>query len=492
MCDADEAGPGKRTRNEVRGDAAPSDDSDRRRRAKTLSTLPRRVLPSLLSLTDVLDAPLTCEKAAVQLRVLELFSGLGGMRLGLQNALSRVSTATCSCPSPHFTAVDVSPLPNRVYEHNFKNHHVCPNLVEHIRPPDVDGRFHLWLMSPPCQPYTTTTSALQLDEADQRSCGLSAVLALLESLQSPPKWLFLENVKGFLPSKMCEVTLRRLCVLGYSYRLHLVSPIDLGLPNCRSRLYMVAERSTRFHTTDDSGKSAPGCLVFGCRQKGRAHFPEDGAKYLEAINGGHPTAPGHPLSPQPPLLDDSGDASDVQLSCRTLNEVVGSVPLTPTELTALFVAGDFLRKPATARLSIVGPGDRITRCFTGGYGKLIHASAGSMFFDESAARTQKRLAAAGRAPMGESEDRHDDDATVARSAALHVGRSLAREPLDRHDMLQYEGRIRFFAPQELLRLFGFPDTYTFPDGTPFREAFRLIGNSVNVTVVSHVLAALLC
>lgn len=46
--------------------------------------------------------------------------------------------------------------------------------------------------------------------------------------------------------------------------------------------------------------------------------------------------------------------------------------------------------------------------------------------------------------------------------------------------------LRYFSPSELLSLFGFPYTFTFPDGVNIsnRKKYELIGNSINVTVVS--------
>jgi tRNA (cytosine38-C5)-methyltransferase len=47
--------------------------------------------------------------------------------------------------------------------------------------------------------------------------------------------------------------------------------------------------------------------------------------------------------------------------------------------------------------------------------------------------------------------------------------------------------IRYLSPSELLRLFGFPPTFTFPATLPQQKCYELIGNSINVTVVSRLL-----
>ncbi len=53
-------------------------------------------------------------------------------------------------------------------------------------------------------------------------------------------------------------------------------------------------------------------------------------------------------------------------------------------------------------------------------------------------------------------------------------------------------RLRYFSPEELLRLFCFKDaggdgTFRWPEGVSTKSKYRLIGNSVNVLVVSELI-----
>jgi hypothetical protein len=53
-------------------------------------------------------------------------------------------------------------------------------------------------------------------------------------------------------------------------------------------------------------------------------------------------------------------------------------------------------------------------------------------------------------------------------------------------------RLRYFSPEELLRLFCFDDlggnsTFRWPEGVSAKTKYRLIGNSVNVFVVSRLI-----
>lgn len=52
-------------------------------------------------------------------------------------------------------------------------------------------------------------------------------------------------------------------------------------------------------------------------------------------------------------------------------------------------------------------------------------------------------------------------------------------------------RVRHFSPREVARLLGFSPRYRFPDAIPTRRRWKMLGNSVSITVVKAVLASAL-
>jgi len=58
--------------------------------------------------------------------------------------------------------------------------------------------------------------------------------------------------------------------------------------------------------------------------------------------------------------------------------------------------------------------------------------------------------------------------------------------------LQHSGAVRLFSPQELLHLFGFPDSYSFPSNMTTRHKYRAIGQSINKIVVQMLMHSELC
>jgi DNA (cytosine-5)-methyltransferase 1 len=55
-------------------------------------------------------------------------------------------------------------------------------------------------------------------------------------------------------------------------------------------------------------------------------------------------------------------------------------------------------------------------------------------------------------------------------------------------IISHPGGHRFFSPREMLSLFGFPIEYDFPEQISLANRYRLIGNSMDVRQVAHLLS----
>ena len=330
------------------------------------------------------------------IRVFEFFSGIGGMRLGLPEEVH----------IPYHMAFEVSPVVNEAYRHNFgQDCNLREKLVEHSSESFLDGSSDLWMLSPPCQPYTKTINAKQKQSTDLRAKGFHYLIKMLGIIKEPPKWIFLENVKTFEGSDTLKDFEKVLKDRDYSWQCYVLSPMQFGIPNNRTRFYMICERNSN-------------------RFQKQPHSP-----IYEIEN--HPKVDIKPLGNY--LLEDEL-SEDVKESLRISEKVLG--------------------KTWAKALSVVGRLDHTTFCFTKGYGKVIHKASGSFLYE---------------------------NATTA----------YEEKKLDRTNMLEHYGKIRAFHPRELLNLFGFPQSFSFPDSMTFRYQYQLIGNSVNVTVVAALLRELL-
>lgn len=141
--------------------------------------------------------------------------------------------------------------------------------------------------------------------------------------------------------------------------------------------------------------------------------------------------------------------------CAPLRDYLSQAPALDPLRAQLQLPAKTLAKPWAKGLSVLGEADRNSFCFTSGYGKVMHKSAGSFL-----------LEGLGDAPV-------------------------ATHPFDKSDMTVYAGRLRMFSPAELLRLFGFPSGFSFPELLSLRQHWKLVGQSVNCVVVEQVARQLL-
>ncbi|GAX74949.1 hypothetical protein CEUSTIGMA_g2395.t1 [Chlamydomonas eustigma] len=140
-------------------------------------------------------------------RVLELFSGIGGMHYAVKRIL----------PTCYVEAVDINTVANKVYEHNFGERPHTLDLNQ-ITWDTLDSYgADMWCLSPPCQPYTRTVFGKRLDASDNRSRSLIHLLEQLPLMQRPPKYLIMENVEGFVGGKVHG--LLKEALLACSYQL---------------------------------------------------------------------------------------------------------------------------------------------------------------------------------------------------------------------------------------------------------------------------------
>ena len=162
------------------------------------------------------------------MRVLELFSGVGGWRYAMEGLGEVVA------------AYDISPAANETYA---LNHGHAPIAKELANIPAEVLAAHgadTWALSPPCQPYCRMGNRQDLEDRRSR-----AFLRLLEVLDTaPPECLILENVEGFESSQAHQRLSEILRRLGMHEHLLRLCPSKLGVPNFRPRLFLLASKGS--------------------------------------------------------------------------------------------------------------------------------------------------------------------------------------------------------------------------------------------------------
>ncbi|XP_022246966.1 tRNA (cytosine(38)-C(5))-methyltransferase-like isoform X2 [Limulus polyphemus] len=165
------------------------------------------------------------------IRVLELFSGIGGMHCSLNaTGISFKIEA----------AVDINTTANQVYMHNFPDTTLLQRNILSLSSKEIDNlKPDLITMSPPCQPFTR--QGLKQDCEDVRTQPLLHILQVISDLEYKPYYIFLENVKGFETSRAKEKLVSTLQSCGYKFKEFLLTPTQFGIPNSRLRYYLLAK-----------------------------------------------------------------------------------------------------------------------------------------------------------------------------------------------------------------------------------------------------------
>ncbi|CAK0847911.1 unnamed protein product, partial [Prorocentrum cordatum] len=190
-------------------------------------------------------------RARQGLRVL----GMGGMRLAYRGAVGHgavlpqwramdIDETCCKVFSQMFGADYVRDIKGtRRWEYAPGQDEVWQVSIDRMPPEAFEGA-DLWLMSPPCQPFTKTGK--RGDDKDPRSASLLHMLEVLPLLKHPPRALLLENVPPFFGSKTHELTKKALRRCGaasdtrYEVEEVVLDPVTFGFPNTRKRFYLSA------------------------------------------------------------------------------------------------------------------------------------------------------------------------------------------------------------------------------------------------------------
>eukprot|EP00755_Sulcionema_specki_P030920 Sspe_Gene.95496::Locus_67775_Transcript_1_1_Confidence_1.000_Length_1429::g.95496::m.95496/K15336/TRDMT1, DNMT2; tRNA (cytosine38-C5)-methyltransferase len=184
---------------------------------------------------SVCDADWEVSRCA-EVTAIDFFSGIGGNHYALCLACEWLG-----CEPRVLASVEINDSVNRTYRHNFPQTRIIQKKIEDL-PTHVLERLRatVWLMSPPCQPFTR--QGLQKDDQDPRTLPLFHLLRALQAMRPShrPLMLFIENVKNFEESRTHAHLVDVLSSLGYTFREFLINPLQAGVPNSRLRYYLVA------------------------------------------------------------------------------------------------------------------------------------------------------------------------------------------------------------------------------------------------------------
>ena len=177
------------------------------------------------------------------MRVVELFAGVGGFRIGLERASKDFQTIWSNQYEPSTKTQHAS----LIYQSCFGAQGHCNkdiNDVPTIEIPDHD----LLVCGFPCQDYSVATTSNHSGGIEGKKGVLwwQIYRILLEKGDNRPNYLFFENVDRLLksPSKQrgrdFAIILTSLSDLGYIVEWRVINSADYGFPQRRKRTYIMA------------------------------------------------------------------------------------------------------------------------------------------------------------------------------------------------------------------------------------------------------------
>ncbi|XP_009198077.1 tRNA (cytosine(38)-C(5))-methyltransferase isoform X3 [Papio anubis] len=362
------------------------------------------------------------------LRVLELYSGVGGMHHALRE----------SCiPAQVVAAIDVNTVANEVYKYNFPHTQLLAKTIEGITLEEFDRlSFDMILMSPPCQPFTR--------------------------LQKLPKYILLENVKGFEVSSTRDLFIQTIENCGFQYQEFLLSPTSLGIPNSRLRYFLIAKLQS-----EPLPFQAPGQVLMQFPKIESVHPQKDTMDVENKIQE---------KNIEPNISFDSStqcsgkdailfkletaeeihrkNQQDSDLSVKMLKDFLED----DTDMNQYLLPPKSLLRYALL-LDIVQPTCRRSVCFTKGYGSYIEGT-GSV--------------------LQTAEDVQIEN----------IYKSLTKLSQEEQITKLLMLKLRYFTPKEIANLLGFPPEFGFPENITVKQRYRLLGNSLNVHVVAKLIKIL--
>jgi DNA (cytosine-5)-methyltransferase 1 len=176
-----------------------------------------------------------------------LFSGCGGLSLGLENAGFRVRAA-----------VEIDPTAAAVYRKNHPRTFVIEKDIRKVELKDLrkaagigNRKLDLLAGCPPCQGFSRIKTKNKPISRDPRNSLVLHYLRIAKGLR--PKMVLLENVPGLAKDRRFKKMLRELEDIGYKTDWDILNAADFGVPQRRKRLIMMASLVDKIQVPDGNG-----------------------------------------------------------------------------------------------------------------------------------------------------------------------------------------------------------------------------------------------
>jgi DNA (cytosine-5)-methyltransferase 1 len=434
-----------------------------------------------------------------KIRVVELFAGVGGFRLGLEGWQGKSATSgyTQLLDSPYSTVwanqwepgsrtqYAANVYRNRWNDSTLKNHDVFEIANEFPCPiPEHD----LLVGGFPCQDYSVANTLKRAGGIEGKKGVLWwAIHNILKNCSAegrPTKYLFLENVDRLLKSPRGQrgrdfaVMLASLYRLGYAVEWRVINAADYGMPQRRRRIFLLAyHESTELYEEIEELSPTRWFKLHGTFQRA---FPVDAT-----LKHGNHILLNHALAYISRCFNKS--ASDLKSPFFNSGLMVDGIARSAQVMT---------RRPTDSELAAIALArflePDVPKSFWVDEQMVLDPSKGWAFHKgpKSHSRVDKETGFAYKWSEGEMS-LFDDLSLPARTIITSEG---GNTPSRSKHLIKLNGGYRRLTPKELERVSMFPDDHTkmglTEDGIqreiPDSKRAFLIGNALVVGIVETV------
>lgn len=176
------------------------------------------------------------EVARETVRIIDLFAGLGGIRLGFEQGLKKQGLHS-KCV---FTS-EIKKYAIKAYQNHFGNEKIFGDITQ-IKTKDIPD-FDVLLAGFPCQPFSSAGKGLGFsDTRGTLFFEIERIISEKNKAGKPVKAFLLENVEGLVnhdKGNTLKVIISKLQKLGYKVNWKVLDSQHFGLAQSRKRIYIV-------------------------------------------------------------------------------------------------------------------------------------------------------------------------------------------------------------------------------------------------------------
>jgi len=396
------------------------------------------------------------------IKVAELFAGVGGFRLGLEKSNFEIVWSNQWEPSTKMQHASM------VYEARFgKENHSNEDITEVVtRSVEEIPNHDLLVGGFPCQDYSVATT-LHNSKGLKGKKGVLwwSIHNILEKKKNKPKYLFLENVDRLLKSPAAQrgrdfaVMLQSLNDLGYAVEWRVINAAEYGMPQRRRRVFFIGyhkstaayKRLKKSNKTDWLTKEGTIAKAFPILDINAIQEVKLDGDLVEITNNFNKTGKLSPFQNTGLLINGKVFTSKTAPKYNGSKTVLGDV-LQNGEVTSEFFVND-IDKPKWEYLKGAKKEKRTTKD-----GFEYNYAEGGMIYPDALSNASRTII------TGEG------------------GKSASRF---KHVVISDRG-LRRLTPIELERLNMFPDNHTKLDGVTDTKRAFFMGNALVVGVIEKI------